>query len=150
MKKYEIIFALLILTFLSAQYFLIPTLNANSESITKINATNLSKDLTIYVVPAITNDKILPYSSISTSCISKTISITACPGEFEPASFVIQPNINIKSLKLSATNLTGPNGSIASSNIDIRVVKCWYRAGIDVGDTQHKTLTPELLLKTTI
>ena len=95
MKRHEIIFLLLILAFLFAQNFLIPTLNANSESITKINAANLSENLTIYVVPAITNDKILSFSSISTSCISKTISITACPGEFEPASFVIQPNINI-------------------------------------------------------
>lgn len=147
MKIYKVIFIILLLVALSAQSFLIPTLEANDKSIKQINVTELSQFLTIYDVPAITDEKILPSSSISTSYISNTISVTASPGEFEPASFVIQPKMDIKSLKLTATNLTGQNGSISSSNIDIRVVKCWYQAGLDVGDTQNKTLTPELLLK---
>ena len=35
---------------------------------------------------------------------------------------------------------------IPKENIDIRVVKCWYQAGVAITDTKHKLLTPELLL----
>jgi len=103
--------------------------------------------ITTYVVPAITDEKILPTSSIPDEYISNEISIRACPGEYEPASFVVRANENITSLEAQATELIGENGSIPSSNIDIRVVKCWYQAGVGVWDITHKLLTPELLLK---
>jgi hypothetical protein len=103
--------------------------------------------ITIYVVSAITDEKILPTSSISDSYISNKISIIACPGEYEPASFVVRAHEDITSLEIQATNLVGTGSSIPSSNIDIRVVKCWYQAGYTIEDTAHKHLTPELLLK---
>lgn len=103
--------------------------------------------ITIYVVPTITDAKILPTSTISPSHISNEISITASPGEYEPASFVIHAIENIASLELQSTELTGEGGSIPSTNIDIRVVKVWYQAGVEIWDMWHKQLTPELLLK---
>jgi len=103
--------------------------------------------ITIYVVPAITDEKLLPTSSIPDDYISDEISIRACPGEYEPASFVVRALDDVSSLEAEATELIGENGSIPSSNIDIRVVKCWYQAGVDVWDINHKLLTPELLLK---
>ncbi|MCP4607494.1 MAG: hypothetical protein GY845_02095, partial [Planctomycetes bacterium] len=51
-------------------------------------------EATIYVVPTITDDKILPTSSISSGYISNQISIAASPSEFEPASFVVRANQN--------------------------------------------------------
>jgi hypothetical protein len=109
--------------------------------------TNLSKDGAIYIVPAISNVKILPSSSISDYLNSDTISISASPGEFESASFVIHPHHDINSLLAEATDLIGENDSIPAINIDISVVKVWYQAGEGVGDKSQKLLTPELLLK---
>ena len=103
--------------------------------------------ITTYVVPPISDEEILPTSQISSDYLSDTISVTACPGEYEPASFVIRSPDDISSLEVEATQLQGQSGFIASSNIDIRVVKCWYQAGYGVNDVTHKHLTPELLLK---
>jgi hypothetical protein len=36
---------------------------------------------------------------------------------------------------------------IPAATVDIRWVKCWYQAGIEVTDVRHKALTPELLLR---
>jgi hypothetical protein len=107
--------------------------------------------MTIYVVPAISDEKILPTSTIPDSYISNEISIVACPGEYEPASFVIHALDDIASLEVEATDLEGEDGFIPSDNIDIRVVKCWYQAGEEINEPHYnedaKVLTPELLLK---
>ena len=97
--------------------------------------------ITIYVVPTITDEKILPTLDIPDSYVSNEISVVASRGQYEPASFVIRALDDLVSLELEATDLEGETGSIASSNIDIRVVKVWYQSGPD------KHLTPELLLK---
>ena len=105
------------------------------------------RGITTYVVPAITDEKILPTTSISADYVSNRISIVASRGEYEPASFVIRANEDIASLALEVADLARSSTSIPSSNIDVRVVKCWYQAGdTDVSKTT-KTLTPELLLK---
>ena len=109
------------------------------------------KDIFCYVVKPISPVKILPDSFILGK-ISDTISITACPGEYEPASFVICPLTNLGSLRLEATALKkGWRKSIPISNIDIKTVKCWYQSGkawFDiVQDRSRRVLTPELLLK---
>jgi len=113
-------------------------------------AADQGSSMTIYVVPAITDEKILPTTSIPSQYVSSQISIVASPGEYEPASFVIRANEDIASLTVVATDLTGAAGSIASTNVDIRVVKCWYQAGTEHWDRRlsgPKALTPELLLK---
>jgi len=109
-----------------------------------------ASSITVYVVPTMTDEKILPYTSISPDYISSHISIMASPGEYEPASFVVRANEDIASLTVAPTDLTGANGSIPSTSIDIRVVKCWYQAGkesIVRQASDPKALTPELLLK---
>ena len=109
-----------------------------------------ASSITTYVVPAITDEKILPDTSISPDYISSQISIMASPGEYEPASFVVRANENIASLTVAATSLTGTSGSIAATNVDIRVVKCWYQNGTEswkLYESGPKALTPELLLK---
>lgn len=55
--------------------------------------------------------------------IVSSLSISACRGEFEPITFSIYPLKDIKSLKVSASGLKGPDGSsIPASSIDIRKV----------------------------
>ena len=109
-----------------------------------------AENVTIYVVPAITDNKILPKSSIPSSYISDTISVKASPGEFEPASFVIRADQDVNSMTIESTDLTGSGGIIHSADVDIRTVKCWYQ-GSSLSNpevsVQGKYLTPELLLK---
>ncbi|MFA5032072.1 MAG: LamG-like jellyroll fold domain-containing protein [bacterium] len=112
-----------------------------------IQTVNAENGIMVYVVPPITDNKILPASFISSDYISNTISITASPGEYEPASFVVQTQQTIPFLEIKTSTLIGTSDSIASGNIDISVVKCWYQAGIEIWDITHKLLTPELLLK---
>jgi hypothetical protein len=111
----------------------------------------IGNTLALYVVPAITDVRILPNSSISDSYLSDSITLRASPGEFTPASFVAKPtNGSLRSVIVEASNLTGSRGTINSGNIDIKVVKCWYQAGIEIADPYlHpglKVFTPELLL----
>jgi len=115
---------------------------------TEVEGESPDPRITVYVVPPITDVKILPTSSIAPSYISDEISIVASPGEYEPASFVVQATgEDITSLMVEATELVGPSGSIPSANVDIRVVKVWWQAGVEIWDMTHKQLTPELLLK---
>jgi hypothetical protein len=103
--------------------------------------------ITTYVVPAITDTRILPTTTVSAGLVSSIISVAACRGEYEPASFVVRANEEISTLTVEATDLAGPSTSIPSSSIDIRVVKCWYVAGTTMPYVGTRTLVPELLLK---
>lgn len=108
----------------------------------------MADEIKSYVIPAATNTKILPASTISPSYLSDQMLITASPGEYKPASFVIWTRQDITSLLPQPTDLEGVISSIPYSNIDIRAVKPWYQAGYDI-DVGHagRYLTPELLLK---
>ena len=75
-----------------------------------------ASSITVYVVPTMTDEKILPYTSISSDYISSHISIMASPGEYEPASFVVRANEDIASLTVAPTALTGASGSIAATD----------------------------------
>lgn len=100
-----------------------------------------------YVPKAITNSRITPDSLVIPGRIGREIAMAACPGEFESANFVLQTLAPIKGLRVEATDLTSGKGRIAKDAVNVRVVKCWYQAGISIGDRSHKQLTPELLLK---
>lgn len=112
----------------------------------------------VFVVPEpITNYKILPFTeNIENAVKSDTISITAARDSYEPASFVIRTGdaplrdiaIEWDDLKAEVRDERGniSYSFLPKSLIDIRVVKCWYQAGVALNDTTHKLLTPELLL----
>ncbi len=112
----------------------------------------------VLVVPEpITNDKILPFTeNIENAVQSDTISITAARDSYEPASFVIRTGdaplrdiaIEWDDLKAEVRDERGniSYSLLPKSLIDVRVVKCWYQAGVALNDTTHKLLTPELLL----
>ncbi len=116
------------------------------------------KDFEVLVIPEpITNYKILPFTEkIENAVKSDTISITAARDSYEPASFVIRSgDMDLKDVMIEVTDLKadikGKNGKkktaiIPKENIDVRLVKCWYQAGVAINDIKHKLLTPELLL----
>ena len=111
----------------------------------------------VFAVKAITNDKLLPDSSPKGLNLKETrkLWLFASPGEYEPVSFAVYApdGHGLKGLRVTASDLVrigmGRKGRmrISSSNVDLRVVKCWYQAGVQVWDIKHKLLTPELLLK---
>jgi hypothetical protein len=104
--------------------------------------------VTVFVVPAITDVKVCSDSVLSGHDEASEMSMTAAPGEDEPASFVVRAGEDITSLLAASTDLQGPGGAvIPSAGVDIRVVKCWYQAGLEVWDVDDRLLTPELLLK---
>jgi hypothetical protein len=116
------------------------------------NAAELA--LAVYVIEPITKQRILPDTPISSfplvaKVTDTTLKISACRGEFEPASFVIRPRKALTNINIAASDLKGPNGAvIPSSVVDIRVVKCWYQAGNTPDMFKGpKTLVPELLLR---
>jgi len=126
--------------------------------------------LLVYSTPAITNDPILPWADIPANP-SDLMTMRACRGEYEPASFIAYPIEDDLTIEVTATDLKGSAGTVASAKVDIRVVKCWYQAGSSEGysmppkyveevgekdimilentpvDEGRRVLTPELLLK---
>ena len=103
----------------------------------------------IYSIKAISNVKILPDTSPIPGSSSQEINITACRGQFEPASFVVRSAQKIFGLRVAATDLKGEHSLIHAGAIDIRVVKCWFQAGglLHVPGPRQYLLTPELILK---
>ncbi|MDD5596907.1 MAG: hypothetical protein PHV82_03115 [Victivallaceae bacterium] len=110
-----------------------------------------------YVVPPISDQKILPFwGTPIPGKISDELRITACAGEYEPASFVITALSDITSLQAKATDLkrkseqSRETATIPSSGVDIKLVKCWYQAGTawreNIQDKSKRLLVPELLV----
>lgn len=130
-------------------------LNENIEgSVTKFlqsygMKTDFSSDATIttWVVPAISDTKILPLSEISDEYLGDTITIRASPGEYTCASFVVRSDKNIN-LEIKTSDLVYGENIISSDEIDIKTVKCWYQGGYDASTyaVTGRYLTPELLL----
>ena len=110
--------------------------------------------LLVHVVNPISGEKILPTTFPLPGNPSTTTQITACRGEYEPASFVFRSTTrDVDNLKFFSSDLVGESGSISKANVDIRFVKVWFQAGggwntiglSHLGTT--KVLVPELLLK---
>ena len=101
----------------------------------------------IYQIKAITNTKILPDTFPILGSPGNEVHVTACQGEYDPATFVVHALQDIKGLLVTATDLHGNGSIIPASAVDIRVVKCWFQAGVLWNDNKQCLLTPELLLK---
>ena len=103
-----------------------------------------------YTVPALSPLQRRPDSLPEDGVVSDRLRIIAAQGEFEPASFVIAPLSDVKSLTLTASVLQGRQGTIPAESVDIRVVKCWYQNGTAwysyFQDKTRRVLVPELLL----
>jgi hypothetical protein len=88
---------------------------------------------------------VLPDTVLLPGRITDEIKITACPGEYKPASFVAHALVDLKSLKVQAGDLVGSAGKLPASALDIKAVKCWYQQR-GLWSEGERVLTPELLL----
>jgi len=106
---------------------------------------------TVYVIPAISNQPVLPDTVKIDGQRNGTIRIFATPGEFEPGSFAVRAGSLIKSLKVEVSPLVSSDkkNRIPASAVDIRIVKPWYIGGWNatVYYPGTRILAPELLLK---
>jgi len=101
----------------------------------------------VYVTQAITDARILPDTRIDAKHLSRTVDVSACRGEYEPATFTIRAHRRLTGVRVSVTDLFHEKDRIHSSAVDVRIVKCWFQAGYRIYDVKKRILTPELLLK---
>ena len=106
--------------------------------------------LLVYATRPIASQMILPDAAELPGELAKQVVVTACAGEYEPASLVLWALRRVPDLIVEATDLKGPGGTIPAANVDIKWVKCWYQAGSAphgvAQDRRRKVLVPELLL----
>ncbi|MEN6552288.1 MAG: hypothetical protein ABFC34_05300 [Methanobacterium sp.] len=114
--------------------------------------TDFASDATIttWVVPAISDTKILPLPKISDDLLDDEVNLRMSPGEYGCASFVVRSDKDVN-LKIEASDLTYGENSISSENIDTTVVKRWWQDGYDAtginqNERGYRYFTPELLL----
>ncbi|MBN1445541.1 MAG: hypothetical protein JW957_05495 [Candidatus Omnitrophica bacterium] len=122
------------------------------DTIKTVNSGNSSdKGFVLHVIPPISGVKILPYDITIPGELSDTVCLIACPGEYEPGSFVMQSFRELAEVKAKPSALKSKKGSIPADSIDIKIVKCWYQADsawnhIYPKNMKNKVLVPELLL----
>ena len=54
--------------------------------------------------------------------------MSACRGEYEPASFVVIAGAPLEQVRIEVGPVTGPGGSWPNEAVDVRVVKEYYRS----------------------
>ena len=79
-----------------------------------------------------------------TEVVKEKISFFAAPSEYEPVTFLIHALKGLQDVKISTTDLKSGKDVIPSSDIDVRIVKCWEQAD---PDTRKPRVIPELLVK---
>ena len=107
-----------------------------------------SANITTYIVPAISDAKILPSSPISSSYLGTNLSTQVCPGEITSLSFIIDSDRQIDNLTISSSDLSGSCGTIPNCAIDIKTVKCLYKGNYvsTSGKSVGKYLVNQMLL----
>jgi hypothetical protein len=117
----------------------------------------LPKDIEVFAITPIRTSKDLPDWKRNPNVKQPQLTIFAARGEYEPASFAVRiKGRTIDGVRLVPSNLikTASQAEIASSSVDIRIVKRWFQSfyawneiGKSSPDDFRQTLVPELLLK---
>ncbi len=118
-------------------------------SISSLGRCEKSAEYKIYIVdPAISNYAIQEHKPLPVTCQPGTrISMMACRGEYEPASFVIETDKKLEKVLVTVGQLVSNSGTIASGAVDVRVVQpCWIRITDSPGRTNWVLLHDPALL----
>ncbi|MCQ2388292.1 MAG: hypothetical protein MJ138_01105 [Kiritimatiellae bacterium] len=101
-------------------------------------------------VPPFSQDPICPYDFPKYGAVADCQRIVACPGEHEAASFVLMAFRPLKVAGVRCDGLRGPAGAIPGANVDLKLVKRWYRSGSAWiayhNDRRLRVLVPDLLV----
>ena len=101
----------------------------------------------VYTPRAISNRNLAAATFPLSAPIGDKLAFAGCRGEYQAATAAVYAFEDVPGLRVSASELRGPSGTIPANAVDVRVVKFWYQAGKGIADLTHKTYTPELLLK---
>ncbi|MFP6642376.1 MAG: hypothetical protein VCF24_02250 [Candidatus Latescibacterota bacterium] len=93
----------------------------------------------------ITNHRLLPSGPLLSGDVDGAIELFACAGEYVPASLAVVPETATVAT-FEPADLRGDNGTIPADCLDLKLVKVWYQAGVELGEVNDRILTPELLL----
>ena len=95
---------------------------------------------------AISNTYILPDRAVLTSESSDKMIVSACRGEYEPATFAIRSSVPLTNVYVQADKLYRegePETVISADAVDIKWIKCWYQL---LHHIPGASLVPELLV----
>ena len=86
-------------------------------------------DYTVHIIdPPINNRPVLPDKPLPPACRPGTeLQITACRGEYEPASFVIETQQALEKVDVKVSPLHADTGEIPADAVDVRVVAPIFR-----------------------
>ena len=101
----------------------------------------------VWIIEPIGNEKVLPNTFPVPGIVGTKLSIAACPGEYEPASFAVHGFKALRDVTVEWGAATSGEFTLPPEQIEVHIVKCWWQAGVGIADVKHPTLTPELLLK---
>jgi hypothetical protein len=91
--------------------------------------------------------KVTDYTTIpAAKSVNQPVKITACRGEYEPASLHLLALEDLKNVSLKVEDLHSGKHILRSKAIDVKLVKNWFQAGIDSLVGQSAVFVPELLL----
>ncbi|MFP4248326.1 MAG: hypothetical protein ACLFU7_01630 [Armatimonadota bacterium] len=121
------------------------------EAAEKIRRLAGNRRVVAWPVRAITNRRIMPAPE-PPERVGGTVQLRACPGEFEPASFVVYPVGEEITVLPVVRDLEGPGLGLRARHFDIHSIKRWYQAGkggtrFPIKEEGVRALVPELLLK---
>lgn len=102
--------------------------------------------LLVYEAKAISDRIIYPRPKLPDAC-DTTLSVRACRGEYEPASFVVYPTEADVVVEVKVGVLAGDAGALPPGAVDVRAVKRWLQSNHnDIRRGPSRLLLPELLL----
>jgi hypothetical protein len=106
-------------------------------------------NVAVYTYDPMTNFRVLPNTGMPVEYLSNKMRVVSCPNEYTAGTFVVRPKMNLTTLLPVPGNLTCGTSRINSSNIDIKLVKCWYQKSVNISPPSYtyRLLVPELLLK---
>jgi hypothetical protein len=93
--------------------------------------------------------KIFPFNYSIPATPGNNMSIQACPGQYEAASFAITAQQDLSEITITVPNLYDEqNNIIPADEVDVSLVKVWYQSGENsIVNQGVRVLSPELLLK---
>lgn len=103
-------------------------------------------------VKAVTDSRILPWTNVQGRPPLEVLVVRACPGEYEPVSFVVVGSRELSGVAVAVAELKKGERRLPADAVDVKLVKCWYQSAardlwaIEYLKPKGKVLVPELLL----
>lgn len=109
-----------------------------------------NQSVTVYDIPATTQDLYLPYTLPVSGKLTNKLNVFMAKDEYETASILVVPFRPIRNFTIRMNDLTDGKNVLKGSDVDLKLVKRWYRTGGAWAsyhvDLRMRVLTPDMLL----